>query len=233
LDDLTFLSPPRIEPSVFARILTAAGSSAAPDSAALYATCLRHSLDPAVALAFFAHESSYGKRGSAVVTRNWGNIRIPSRRPPWGKVRNPHAPGALAVYDSWLDSLDAWCMLIASVYVPSGRDTVRRAIPVYAPSSDGNAPAAYIAAVLNLVALWSRPKASSRFTVTGPAPANVRASWSMAAPIIGKLQPGQVASVDHFIADGGATPRGDRRWAAIVAPIAGYVAAFLLSQEDA
>ncbi len=48
---------------------------AASDAAALYRIPLDRSLDPAVALAFFAHESTYGTAGVAVHSRNWGNLR--------------------------------------------------------------------------------------------------------------------------------------------------------------
>ncbi len=147
MSGLTFIAPPRIAADAFARVLATGASPAAPDAAALYAICAGHGLDPAVALAFFAHESRYGTRGVAARSRNWGNLRR-------GRRAYAVADG-FAYYRAWPDSLRDWCDLIIARYVAQGLATVELALPVYAPSSDGNAPARYVAIVRALVASWS------------------------------------------------------------------------------
>lgn len=152
---LPIQAPPRISPAVFAEVLTRAGSPAAPENTggALYQIPLAHGLDPAVALAFFQHESTYGTAGLAVQTRNWGNLRrSPTGR---GQVREIPGRGPFAHYRTWADSLHDWCALMRGpLYLGAGRATVAQIVPVYAPSSDGNRPAAYVAAVERSVAAW-------------------------------------------------------------------------------
>ncbi|GIV95478.1 MAG: hypothetical protein KatS3mg057_0135 [Herpetosiphonaceae bacterium] len=41
-------------------------------------------------------------------------------------------------------------------YVARGLDTVEKAIPIYAPSWDGNVPARYIWAIKQLISTWQR-----------------------------------------------------------------------------
>lgn len=164
--DLLFLSPPRISAAQFARVLAAAHSPASPDAPRLYAIPVRYGLDPALALAFFAHESTYGTRGRAVESLNWGNLRK-------GQGRAYKVQAGFAYYRGWADSLEDWCSLIVSYYIAEGLDTVRKAIPVYAPSSDRNKPERYIGAVLGLVAAWQAQDA----------PVDVWASWGDAAPL--------------------------------------------------
>lgn len=142
---LTFLHTPRISRERFRAVL--AHSPALPEADACYDICVSTGLDPAVALAFFRHESSYGTQGRAIATRNWGNIRR-------SQGRAKAVVNGFAMYASWADSLADWCELIKARYVGHGLTTVEAAIPVYAPSSDGNAPARYIAAVRAAVAAW-------------------------------------------------------------------------------
>lgn len=144
---LLFVHPPRITAATFARVLHAAHSPAAPDAAALFAIPVAYGLDPALALAFFGHESRFGTQGIAVKTRNWGNLRR-------SQGRALRVQGGWAWYATWADSLADWCTLIQHRYVGRGLDTPAKALPVYAPSSDGNAPARYAAAVAAMVARW-------------------------------------------------------------------------------
>jgi hypothetical protein len=146
-DGLLFVHAPRMSAESFARVLSGNGSPAAAAAADLYAILCSYNLDPAVALAFFAHESTYGKYGVAARSLNWGNLRRGARA---YKVA-----GGFGYYHSWADSLRDWCELINSRYVACGLGTVELAIPVYAPSSDGNAPARYIAFVRRLVEGWA------------------------------------------------------------------------------
>ena len=100
-NDLSFIAPPRISIHQFTRVLDRALSPAVPEADALYATCLSYGIDPAVALAFFAHESSCGTVGKAVETRNWGNIRV-------GQGRQDKNANGWAWYRTWSDGLADW-----------------------------------------------------------------------------------------------------------------------------
>ena len=148
---LTFAAEPRITLTRFTRALTTQHSPAAPEAAACYQTCVQFGLDPAIALAFFWHESQFATdpRAIAIRTRNWGNLRNTQGR------AYQEAEG-FAWYHTWQGGLADWCALIKSRYIARGLDTVETAIPVYAPSSDNNKPAAYIAAVRDLVSTWSQ-----------------------------------------------------------------------------
>jgi hypothetical protein len=143
---LTFVAAPRMSAELFARVLMRGGSSAADDAANLFAIIVSYGLDPAIALAMFAHESTYGRYGVATRSLNWGNLRSGRRA---YKIES-----GFGFYHSWGDSLRDWCELISERYVARGLGTVDLAIPVYAPSSDGNAPARYIAQVRQLVVAW-------------------------------------------------------------------------------
>lgn len=156
-DDYGVAHTVRISPQLFHEVLVKAGSPAAAENVddALYRIPLQHGLDPAVALAFFFHESSCGTQGLAVQTRSWGN----QRRSPSGKgvVQTIPGRGPFAHFGSWADGLWDWCVLInGAVYRGMGRVTVAQIIPVYAPSLDGNRPARYIEAVIRAVTAWER-----------------------------------------------------------------------------
>jgi hypothetical protein len=152
--DLTIQTAPRISAAQFARVLTRAHSPAAPDAAALYPIPIERGLDPAVALAFFGHESTYGTAGVAVRSRNWGNLRRGARA-------TYHADG-FAYYADWRSSLADWTDRIADTYIRDWQlTTVRAVLERYAPSSDGNAPARYAAAVADLVAHWQAEEAQT------------------------------------------------------------------------
>ena len=145
---LALLNPPRISKQYFGEILLKTGSPAAPVADDCYDIVLGYGLDPAIALAFFQHESSYGKAGVAVRAINWGNLRR------GGRARE--IKDGFAFYDDWRDSLRDWCDLLRNTYINNwGLDTLDKVIPRYAPASDGNVPTAYIAAVVNQVLDWA------------------------------------------------------------------------------
>ncbi|NTU80849.1 MAG: hypothetical protein HGA45_15965, partial [Chloroflexales bacterium] len=133
------------------RILTVAGSPAAADSDELYAIIRGYGIDPAVALAFFQHESQYCTTGSCARAglRNWGMLRRHIKAD-----RNAGSGAGFARYASWHDGVRDWCELILG-YIGRGRDTVEKAVPSYAPQSDGNVPTAYISAIRRQVSAWS------------------------------------------------------------------------------
>lgn len=176
---LMFVAPPRMAPASFARVLLRAGSPAAAQAGELFASVAGYGLDPAVALAFFAHESGYGRFGVAARSLNWGNLRRGARA---YAVR-----GGFGFYHSWEASLRDWCELIETRYVARGLATVELAVPVYAPSGDGNAPERYIRFVTGMVATWEAAERAGAGLgepvrrVVAVAVANVRS-----APALGK-----------------------------------------------
>lgn len=153
--DLTFLSPPRISPARFRAVLAQHASPALSQSDALYLICTQRGIDPAIALAFFVHESQCGTRGVATRTKNWGNLRK-------GQGNQLFNQRGWAYYDSWLKSLSDWCLLITAKYIQLWKlDTVGKALPKYAPQSDNNVPHRYAAAVCRMVSEWQAADAAA------------------------------------------------------------------------
>src|SRR5579871_61946 len=150
--------PPTISASFINRVLADYHSPAAGKGKALYNLGVRYGIDPVYALAFFWHESEFGTTGEARVTRSLGNERCIADRPCIDQDR-----GGYALMQSWQDGFEHWYRLILYGYV-QGRvtipivghvcTTVDQIVPVYAPSSDGNDEAAYIAAVKHAVDTW-------------------------------------------------------------------------------
>lgn len=123
----------------------------------LWTVCQFEGIDPAVALAFFRHESTFGKAGICkdYDTKNWGNVRSPED-PAAGAII-PTRGGPFAKYSSWQLGLVDWCRrLKGPKYAGEGRMTVETIIPKYAPSSDNNNEQAYVNAVKADVAKWSQ-----------------------------------------------------------------------------
>lgn len=156
---LTLKAQPRISPQAFAQILQrgagGGASPAAPFANELYDIIVGYGLDPAVALAFFAHESQFCTTGVCANqdTKNWGGQRRAFKQQR-GIGLVPGASGSFARYASWPDSVRDWCELILYGYVNKGLDTVEKVVPVYAPRSDGNVPESYINTVHRMVAAW-------------------------------------------------------------------------------
>jgi hypothetical protein len=148
---LTLRSAPRISAAQFSRVLERFNSPCAPIAQECYQIIAAAGLDPAVGLAFFAHESVFGTRGKATETKNWGNVRAPFKAE---RAVGKH-PKNFAIYATWQDGLMDWCERINERYINQrGLDTVEKAIPVYAPSFDGNVPQSYIEHVTKLVTQW-------------------------------------------------------------------------------
>ena len=154
------LGPPSVSAAFINRVLSAYGSPAAGLGQTIYDQGVRYGIDPVYALAFFWHESSFGTAGEARVTLSPGNERCLADRPCIDQDR-----GGYAQMQSWADGFDHWYRLILYGYVEGQVTipiaghvcaTVATIIPVYAPSSDGNDEAAYIAAVEHAVDTWRR-----------------------------------------------------------------------------
>jgi hypothetical protein len=128
------------------QVLAAAHSPAQGTGQALYDLSRQHGIDDAYALAFFQHESQFGTTGMARATHSFGNIRCST-----GYQCN----NGYRAYSSWVAGEQDWYRLIQSLYINTWRlTTVEQIIPVYAPSSDGNDVAGYIAAVEQAVSHW-------------------------------------------------------------------------------
>jgi hypothetical protein len=170
-------APASISPATFRAILLAADSPAAPEAFVCYEVIRARGIDPGVALAFFAHESSYGTAGAATQTRNWGNLRRGRRAYRVAAV--PGSSGSFAWYRSWATGAEDWAdLLLGPIYIGAGRTTVETVLPVYAPSSDDNDPAGYAATVRALLHRYRAAEAELRSRWGPIAPAD----WGYAIP---------------------------------------------------
>ncbi len=172
--DFPIMSTPTISPAIFAAWLQTRHSPALNEADAIvyYHAVLNRGINPALALAFFHHESQCGTDpdGAAVRyhTRNWGNLR-PRSNGSLGRAigTTPMTQwGIFRVYRTYLDSLLDWCDLW---FLPLYQGlTIRQALAHYAPSDDGNDPNNYANTVLRLLTQWDQ--ASGEFDLPGAAP---------------------------------------------------------------
>ncbi|MEI6046867.1 MAG: hypothetical protein WCS37_21170 [Chloroflexota bacterium] len=147
--ELTFTGPPRISLEKFTSVLESYNSPVVPEATDLYNTLTTYSLDPGVALGFFVNESSAGTASgycngqNSLSNKNWGNVR-------------GEEDGACGFqsFPTWKAGLETWCRLMIKYYVNRDLNHLEDAIPIYAPSSDGNDPPAYIATMYKLLLRW-------------------------------------------------------------------------------
>jgi hypothetical protein len=147
---LEVLAAPRMSRAGFIDVLTRNASPAAPAASALWDILVEEGIDPAVGLAFFKHESTYGKAGVCFNydTKNWGNVRTAHRADLASGSTMAGGVGPFAMYATWEAGLRDWCLRIKEAYIAQrGLKTVEQITPVYAPSDDGNRPKQYAAAV--------------------------------------------------------------------------------------
>ncbi len=148
------LGPPSISPDTINQVLAHYHSPASGKGQALYDLGVKYGVDPAFALAFFMNESSFGTAGEATATLALGNERCISDRPCIDQDR-----GGYAQFYSWEDGFEHWYMLISGpLYKGAGFTTVDTIIPRYAPNSDHNNEAHYIAIVEHAVDTWRAGK---------------------------------------------------------------------------
>lgn len=142
------IGPPTISLETFAHFLKEKNSPAYPEAASMYQNCIKLSCDPAVALAFFNHESSMGTMGAAVANKSFGNIRCTAGWP----CDYSGGGGGFKIYKSWTEGLIDWAILLKDVYAARFQlYTLEQIIPVYAPAEDHNQPVVYINTVKSLV----------------------------------------------------------------------------------
>lgn len=140
------LGKPTLTVAFMNQVLAAYGSPAAGKAQKLYDLGVQYGIDPAFALAFFLHESSFGKAGEARSSLSLGNLRC---------IPNFKCQDGYAWFNTWEDGFEAWYKLIRNLYVAYwGLTTVDMIIPKYAPTSDNNNEAAYIASVKHSLDVW-------------------------------------------------------------------------------
>src|SRR5437763_909416 len=139
---------PTLRPDFLNQVLAAAHSPAQGTGQALYDLSVRYGIDDAYALAFFQHESMFGTTGVARSTLSLGNIRCSA---------GYRCMAGYRAYASWIAGYADWYQLISNLYIRTWHlTTVEQIVPVYAPASDGNDVAGYIAAVEQDVARWRK-----------------------------------------------------------------------------
>jgi hypothetical protein len=137
-----------ISRETFRYILQQANSPAFAEVDTILSILERWRADRGIALAFFAVESRLGRKGVAVETKNWGNLRRGRRM--ISQTKHP-----FAVYANWSASVEDWCELLSVVYCQRLKlCSLREILQRYAPSSDGNRPDRYADTVLRLVRMW-------------------------------------------------------------------------------
>jgi nucleoid-associated protein YgaU len=157
--DYLLKSKPRISFSVFSRVLHSASSPAAGEAQACWNAIVKHGIDPAVALAQFDKESTYGKFGIARTHKSWGNLR-------------GAGPSGFKSYRTWALGADDYARLLSgSLYAGSSHYNTVRTMPYrYAPSADHNNPAAYGQFMVNMIQHYRglRPNVVKQFYTVQP-----------------------------------------------------------------
>jgi hypothetical protein len=144
------LGKPTISVNFINQVLASYNSPAAGKGQALYDLGVKYGIDPAFALAFFQHESTFGTQGEARTTMSLGNLRCIPDRPCVDQDR-----GGYAQMQSWEDGFEVWYQLIRNYYIANrGLVTVEQIIPVYAPTADNNNEQAYIASLKHSIDTW-------------------------------------------------------------------------------
>jgi hypothetical protein len=144
------LGKPTITAAFINQVLASYNSPAAGKGQALYDLGVKYGIDPAFALAFFQHESTFGTAGEARTTMSLGNLRCIPNRPCVDQDR-----GGYAQMKSWEDGFEIWYQLIRNYYIAArGLITVDQIIPVYAPTADNNNEQGYIAALKHSIDTW-------------------------------------------------------------------------------
>jgi hypothetical protein len=152
MTDYAILAGPRISRAGFTQVLEASDSPAAPEAGKCYDAFVAAEVDPAVGLAMFRKESTFGKFGRANANRSWGNNR--------GGTAFPTDDKGFRVYPSWTAGAADAARLLA-IYGRNGikknvqTSTVQTFPFVWAPSADGNAPDKYGDALTEWISEWS------------------------------------------------------------------------------
>jgi hypothetical protein len=137
------MGPPTVSVAFINQVLSYYHSPAAGKGQALYDLGVRFDINPAFALAFFGHESTFGTQGEARTTLSLGNLRCILDRPCVDQDR-----GGYTQASSWEDGFYLFYRLIAgSYYTARGLVTPDQIAPIWAPPGDNNNDCAYIQAL--------------------------------------------------------------------------------------
>lgn len=153
----SILGSPTITPAFINRVLTAYGSPAQGLGQTLYDLSEQYGIKAEAGLAFFQHESTFGKFGMAAITHSLGNLRCISDAACVDTTGQPCQPGesCYASFPTWSAGFEAWYKLIRTLYINTWHlTTIAQIIPRYAPSADNNDEAAYIASVEHSITMW-------------------------------------------------------------------------------
>jgi hypothetical protein len=142
--DTAITGKPTISAAFIDQTLCAAKSPACHTGQALYSYGVKYGIDPAYALAFFQHESQYGKYGIAATNRDLGNIRCSAGYTCLNGFR---------CYQTWQSSYEDWYQLIRYYIDSLHKSTIRAILYTYAPPVE-NSTEGYINAVCSAVNTW-------------------------------------------------------------------------------
>jgi hypothetical protein len=149
-DPASVIGKPTVTVGLINQVLDAYSSPAAGKGQALFNLGVQYGIDPAFALAFFLHESSFGKNGWGAANHSLGNIRCSTGYACGGGYR---------AYATWEEGFHDWYELIRNLYIAQwGCTTVEEIIPHYAPAADQNDEQGYVTAVEEAVATWRSGK---------------------------------------------------------------------------
>jgi hypothetical protein len=137
---------PSISAHFIDSVLCKADSPACGTGTDMYNDGVQAGIDPAFALAFFQHESSFGKYGIAATNKGLGNIRCSS---------GYRCLNGFRAYDSWADGYSDWYQLIHYYVTTWHKTTIDAIVPTYAPSSE-NDTQGYIDSIKTSVQEWRK-----------------------------------------------------------------------------
>ncbi|MBE3559169.1 MAG: glucosaminidase domain-containing protein [Ktedonobacteraceae bacterium] len=144
------LGKPSLTVDFMNRVLASYHSPAAGKAQTLYDLGVKYGIDPAYALAFFLHESTFGTAGEARKTLSLGNLRCIPDAQCVDQDR-----GGYAAFPTWEAGFEAWYKLIRNLYVAQwGLVTVDQIIHKYAPNADNNNEQGYINALKHYIDTW-------------------------------------------------------------------------------
>jgi hypothetical protein len=145
-ESLSIVGSPTLTAAFINQVLLDHSSPAQGTGETFYDEGLQHNIDPAFALAFFQHESDFGKRGEATESLSIGDM---------GCLPNYRCRDGFAWFSSWEQGIKAWYNLVSGpLYVGSGLTTLGPVIHRYSPSADGNNEYAYVESVAQSVQSW-------------------------------------------------------------------------------
>lgn len=157
----TVVGKQTLSASFINQVLAAYGSPASGKGQQLYDLGVKYDIDASFALAFFQHESTFGKFGEATTTLSLGNLRCIPDAACVNTTGQPCQPkqSCYASFVTWDAGFEAWYRLIRLLYVNQWHlMTIEQILPRYAPTADHNDEAAYISSVEHSIDLWREGK---------------------------------------------------------------------------